>query len=340
MKAKSKDPNGPLQVGALIEEYQPSLIVTKQQLRKIDHIETVRASRSNRQQEFGFAPRPFVLCNFPHKQPKQPSKVYERYNGNFALSIIPNPKYGVPFGKDRIWPIFLSTVAVRQQSRVIRFRSASEVLDLFELAKGGDQFERLTAGFKRIFNSTIVFGLRDDVQQQSLPFVGQNDQGLEVIAEADQPSFCADRFHFIDQATLWFAQNKCSPNHFRENEIRLSEAFYDEISAHPIPTDLKAVKALASSPGALDLFMWLSYRCYVIQPGGSAQIPLFGPLGLVHHLGSNEYSRPRDFRRQLDLWLDSVRLLWPSCPARISGGGSYLVLGHGQALHSKQALLQ
>ena len=65
MKAKSKDPNGPLQVGALIEEYQPSLIVTKQQLRKIDHIETKRAYRSNRQPEFDCTPRPDVLSNFP-----------------------------------------------------------------------------------------------------------------------------------------------------------------------------------------------------------------------------------------------------------------------------------
>lgn len=32
------------------------------------------------------------------------------------------------------------------------------------------------------------------MQQQSLPFVGQNDQGLEVIAEADQPSFALTDF--------------------------------------------------------------------------------------------------------------------------------------------------
>jgi len=45
----------------------------------------------------------------------------------------------------------------------------------------------------------------------------------------------------------------------------LSDEFYREISAHPIPTDLEAVKALSDSPAVLDLFMWLSYRCFIAK---------------------------------------------------------------------------
>ena len=43
----------------------------------------------------------------------------------------------------------------------------------------------------------------------------------------------------------------------------LSEEFYAEITAHPIPTDLEAVKVLAGAPAVLDLFLWLSYRCFL-----------------------------------------------------------------------------
>jgi hypothetical protein len=44
--------------------------------------------------------------------------------------------------------------------------------------------------------------------------------------------------------------------------------------AHPIPTDVDAVKALASAPAVLDLFMWLVYRCFIAKR--EEQIPLFG----------------------------------------------------------------
>lgn len=48
--------------------------------------------------------------------------------------------------------------------------------------------------------------------------------------------------------------------------IVLSDEFYREILNHPIPIDLEGAKALSSSPAALDLFMWLSYRCFTAQP--------------------------------------------------------------------------
>jgi hypothetical protein len=38
-----------------------------------------------------------------------------------------------------------------------------------------------------------------------------------------------------------------------ENEIVLSDEFYQEVIAHPIPTDLEAVLVLASAPAILDL---------------------------------------------------------------------------------------
>lgn len=43
--------------------------------------------------------------------------------------------YGLPFGQDRIVPIYLATLAVRQQSQTIRFRTAAEMLETFGLHK-------------------------------------------------------------------------------------------------------------------------------------------------------------------------------------------------------------
>ncbi len=89
------------------------------------------------------------------------------------------------------------------------------------------------------------------------------------------------------------------------------------MTTHSIPTDLEAAKALSSAPAALDLFMWLSYRCFTAK--GLESIPIFGDFGLAGQLGSADYTRPRKFRERLERWLRMVRLLWPECLAQISG---------------------
>ena len=314
-------------ISRVIEATQADLLVTKQQLRKIEAIQLVRTNRDANTQNFGFAPRPFVMCNFPHKQPKNPAARYERFNGDFVLRILPDPVLGVPFGKDRIWPIYLSTMAVRQQSPVIQFAKASEILKRFNMHNSGHQFNRLVAGFKRIFSATIMFGPRDDIRQQSL-FATENG------VEAPELAFAKERFHFIDKATLWYDRQDSSKRFV--NEIVLNDKFFNEIIAHPVPTDLDAVGALADSPGALDLYMWLAYRCFRIEPGQEAQVPLFGPRGLVHQIGSEEYARQRDFRRQMEIWLSSVSDLWKECPAKFNSAGNYLLLRHGAAVKPEE----
>ena len=112
--------------------------------------------------------------------------------------------------------------------------------------------------------------------------------------------------------------------------IVLSDEFYREILGHPIPTDLEAAKTLSSSPAALDLFMWLSYRCFTAR--GRERVPLFGDFGLVSQLGSTEYARPRKFREKLEGWLDLVRTMWPECPASIDRDGTGLLIDRAHAV--------
>jgi hypothetical protein len=44
--------------------------------------------------------------------------------------------------------------------------------------------------------------------------------------------------------------------------IVLSDDFYQEVLAHPVPNDLEAVKLLAAAPAVLDLYMWLSLSLF------------------------------------------------------------------------------
>jgi Plasmid encoded RepA protein len=304
-------PAGLERAGSLLGNF-PDLLVSKQKLRRCEGIEVVRMRRDQGSQTLCFTSRPFVLCGLPVRQLPKGESLYERRNGDFVLQITGHPDYGVPFGQDRIVPIFLATLAVRQKSQTIRFRTAAEMLETFGMHKGGKEYRRLVGAFERIFGATIFFGT----------------DSLRTKARVVQRS----RFNFLREAQIWYNRDpdqRVLCEDF-ENVIVLSDEFYNEITAHPIPTDLEAVKVLAASPAVLDLFMWLSYRCFFAK--GKESIPIFGPSGLVSQIGSVEYSRPRRFRAKLDTWLDAIRVLWPGCPAHISNDGRYLVISRAEAL--------
>src|SRR6185436_7438292 len=183
----------------------------------------------------GFASRPFVLCGLPVRCPPRSTLAYERRNGLFTLQITGHPDFGLPFGQDRLVPIFLATLAVRQQSQIIRFKSAAQMLDTFGMAKGGKEYRRLVAAFERIFGATIFFGT-DSMGPQA-----------RVVQRS--------RFNFLREAKIWYNRDRSQPvpGEEFENTIVLSDEFYAEVLAHPIPVDIEVVKIFGSAPGALDL---------------------------------------------------------------------------------------
>ena len=147
------------------------------------------------------------------------------------------------------------------------------MLDTFGLSKGGKEYRRLVDAFERIFGATIFFGT--DTQYDK----------SKVIYRA--------RFNFLRETQIWYNRDHQQLPDSREfeNVVVLSDEFYQEILAHPIPADLEALRILSGAPAEMDLFMWLVYRC--MKAKGQERIPLFGPLGLANQLGTTEYSRPR-----------------------------------------------
>jgi hypothetical protein len=273
-------------VGSIARRLPGELAISKRKLRQAEAVQLVRLHREGATQNLGFASRPFVLCGLPIKRPAKGVLMHERRNGQFLLQVTGHPQYGVPWGQDRLVPIFLATLAMRQQKQTITFHSAAEMLDVFGMQQGGSQYRRLFAAFQRVFGATIFFGT--DTQREK----------ATVTHHA--------RFTFMREARIWYSRdlNQATlPGGF-ENQIVLSDEFFREVTTHAIPTDLEAAKALSSSPAALDLFMWLSYRCFTTK--GPERIPIFGDFGLAGQLGNADYARPRKFRERLDRCLAGV----------------------------------
>jgi Plasmid encoded RepA protein len=285
-----------------------SISITNQRIRQLDAIHLVREQRENGNQDLAFHARPFVLCGIPLRRPPANELVHRRRNGKFFLEIIAHPRFGLPFGQDRLIPIWAATLAVKQKSRTVHFDSAAQLLEFLQLPKDGTHYRRIVQGFQRIFGASIFFGTDNE------------RKGSHVFDWA--------RFHFFDRMELWFnranAESVSTPSK-PHNVITLSTGFFDEINQHPIPVERPVVTGLVNAPGLLDLYVWIVWKSWTVKTV-PVRIPLFGPLGLEQQLGSARYSRNKRFRQTLRRWLRSIRLLWPACPAELSADGRFLIV--------------
>jgi hypothetical protein len=297
----------------LPRNHELDLLASPQQKRRIESIELVRQRREYGKQELAFNARPFVLCGLPIRRLPDGIYRYIRRNGRFRLEVTGDPEHGIPFGQDRLIPIWFATLAVRQKSRMVYFRSAAEILEEFDLPKDGPHYRRLVDGFKRVFKSTIYFGTEESLGRNKV--------------------WDSQRFHFFDRLRIWCSGSaaedlvETTPD---RNVVSLSEAFWREIQAHPIPVDIRIIRELTNIPGCLDLYMWLCWRCH--QARRTESIPLFGAFGLASQLGVTEYSRDRNFRKRLNEWLRLVHLYWPGCPAHLAPDGLALCVSKANGI--------
>jgi hypothetical protein len=190
----------------------PHIGITKRTLKKLEAIQLVREQRDQNRQELAYNARPFVLCGLPLRRPPLGQAAHTRRNGRFFLEIRAHPRFGLPYGQDRLIPIWVATLALKQKTRVVRFYSGAQILDFFHLPKDGLHYRRIVQGFQRIFAATIFFGNDDQ------------PNGVRVIDWS--------RFHLFDRMQFWFNQVQCPKVEEREsygNIITLSEGFYREI---------------------------------------------------------------------------------------------------------------
>ena len=297
--------SGFVPVGSILD----TISITKLRLKQLDAIQLVREQRENGKQELAYHARPFVLCGLPLRRPPAGELVHRRQNGKFFLEVVAHPRFGLPFGQDRLIPIWVATLAVKQKSRTVHFQRAAQLLEFLQLPKDGIHYRRLIQGFERIFAASIFFGTDKD--------------------RAGSQCFDVARFHFFDRMELWF--NRAEPAGFpqhpdqADNIVTLSDGFYEEINQHPIPVERQVVAGLANAPGLLDFYVWIVWKSWTVK-STPVRIPLFGPQGMQAQLGATTYSRDKRFRQTLRHWLQRIKLFWPECPAELSHDGQFLII--------------
>ncbi len=105
---------------------------------------------------------------------------------------------------------------------------------------------------------------------------------------------------------LWWSPRDPDQRPLWNSVVVLSCEFYDELVAHAVPIDLRALRALKGSPLALDIYSWLTYRMSYLRK------PCLIPWEALQTQFGADYGRPRDFRRKFLAHLADVLHVYPT----------------------------
>lgn len=191
----------------------------------------------------GFMARAMVQATLPHK--KAAGNEFTRTNGNYSLSILAPAKIGLPYGSyPRLLLSWLSTEAVRTKEReLVLGDSLSKFMGELGLVPTGGRWGSITQlknQMRRLFSSHVSCSYEGD-------------------------AFTSINMMLADKVALWWSPKEPEQAALWQSSVLLSQPFFDEITAHPVPVDLRALNALKKSPMALDVYMWLTYRMFYMR---------------------------------------------------------------------------
>lgn len=281
----------------------------------------------------GFMHRALVNTAMPYKDPK--SRVFERRNGSFTLSILAGYAGGIPYGiYPRLLMSWVSTEVVRTKSPELELGESlagflREVLNVSSSGGKHGTSTRVAEQMKRLFGAQIV--AVDAGQPGRRPFRLRN---MAVVNEMDLDEDDFERrlssaSDGADESPLAKpgGERLWTPQHVNQSgwksRVLLTEYFYEEILRSPVPIDLRAYRALRGSPLAMDVYAWLTYRMSYLQKPSK----VIKWVVLMAQFGSS-YSGERavlDFKRNFLQALNAVLLAYPQAKVKVMDDGLVLL---------------
>ena len=187
--------------------------------------------------------RTMALCSMPRSNPGSQHQ-YMRRNGPFALYMLAGANNKLPYGNlPRLVMSWVCSEAVRTGSRELVLGSslADFMRSLGIYSSDGKAHTRLREQMRRLFACSV-----------SLVYADDNRETRAAALIADFTDFWWNPKR-PDQPALW------------DSKVRLSEAFFNEITSHPVPLEMNTLRALKRSSLGLDLYMWLVYRTFPLR---------------------------------------------------------------------------
>jgi hypothetical protein len=245
-----------------------------------------------------------AICSLPYSRQAPDVRRFERRQGRMSLVVeagelqspdgtwVPQP---LPYGsRARLLLLHLCSEAIRQNSPTIDIEdSLSAFIRSMGYEVTGGKNGSLNA-FKAQVNALAACSMKIGVWNgerartiRTVPF-----DSLDVWFPTD-----------ADQRILW------------PSTITFSQAFFDTLKQHALPTNTRAVRVFANSPRKLDLLFWLGYRLKHIQK------PLhIGWEALKEQFGQ-DIGRDRRFRSDLATDLAHLKDVFPKLAINLDEDG-------------------
>lgn len=252
----------------------------------------------------GYMSRVLVQITMPHRNAKE--MLFERKNGKLILTMVGNPKVGLPYGVyPRLLLAWMVTEAVQTQSPTITLgRSLSEFMSRLSLIPSGGRWgtiDRLKNQIKRLFNSSISLVYEDKYL----------DSGVG--------------FNIVKGYRLWRGSMRHKHPDYWGSTVTLSKDFFDEITSKPVPIDMRALGLLKNSSVSIDLYCWLTYRMSYL----SKKVEI--PWVLLQKQFGSDYADTKqgkyEFKRKLKKQLKKVLIVYSQ--ANVQEGKNGLILSPG-----------
>lgn len=293
-----------------MSENNNKIICSPSTLELIRNAEAMDLEDAKQAGALGFIARAMILATLPHRDPGD-IPVWGRTNGDFSLLIQPGYRkdpnsdemvcVGFPYGtKPRLFLAWISTEAVKTQNRILVLGDS-----LSDFMRDVGYSGSLSGGK----NGSMTL---------------MRDQMIRTLSARFQWSYSEQKrdggggLQIADNYDLWWLPQKAEQAGLWQSTIELSEKFFDEIKNNPVPIDMRAMKALRSSPLCLDIYLWLTYRnSYLSRP---TQIPW---ISLMRQFGSG-YRDVKQFKFQFEQAMRKVLTVYTT--ARVEFSTEALIL--------------
>jgi hypothetical protein len=279
--------------------------------RLYEEAQLIEAEDARSAGEIGYISRAMVQATLPYREPKNAPPAWGRSNGRVSMVIQPGYTMqkvvvsdkqgrgtfvrqepvclGYPFGTiPRLLLAWIGREVCQKKSPELNLgNSLTQFMNAIGITShtGGKN-----GSITRLRQQTIrLFAARIAILSDPTAAVNWKQEGFEIA----------------DRTDLWWDDRRPESPALFESRVVLKERFFNELINHPVPLDMRALRALSGSPMALDIYSWITYRNSTLRRVASVSWE-----ALQMQFGSETVSE-RKFRWMFREALRSVMVVYP-----------------------------
>jgi len=281
------------------------IVIRPEERLTADELHSRMAEREAKKQPDSVEYQHSLLCALTLPRSRQPSREFRRdYQGRSLIleagklwngqDWIPQP---LPYGpKARLSLMHICSEAVKTQSRYLEIeRSARAFMDRIGLHDGGSQYRLFRQQMNALAACRFMLGYT-------------KPDGKAATMEAK----------FIEEFEAWVADDEEGRPALWASELKLGEAFYNDLIKHAVPLSGNAIRGLSHSAIALDYYGLFAYRLHALEK------PVFVSWEHLKEQIGQEYKNAKDFKKESLPAIKATLEVYPSAKVEQVKGGLML----------------